>query len=163
MSGLMTTPQQLVIVALLVLAGGHSLQSAPDAPKAADPAAEKRARETVARLGGEIARDELSGGLRVELTTKMVADADLAAIAGLPSLDNLQLAFTPVTDAGLAHLKGASTLRVLVLWDTKVTDRGLTHLTGLTKLSILNVKGTKVTAAGVDTLKKALPKLDVIR
>lgn len=134
-----------------------------NAPKAADPLVEKRARDTVARLGGEIARDEFSSGLRVELTSKKVTDADLAAIAGLPGLENLQLAFTPVTDAGLAHLKEASTLRVLVLWDTKVTDRGLAHLSGLTKLSILNVKGTQVSATGIDALKKALPKLDVIR
>jgi internalin A len=39
-----------------------------------------------------------------------------------------------VTDAGLAHLAGLTSLQELNLWDTQVTDAGLAHLAGLTSL-----------------------------
>jgi hypothetical protein len=44
-----------------------------------------------------------------------------------------------------------------------VTDVGLLHLKNLTRLEELQLENTKVTATGVVELKKALPKVTIVR
>ena len=84
-------------------------------------------------------------------------DRDLASIADLKNLAVLHLENTPITDAGLQHLGKLEKLRYLNLFGTAVTDVGLKDLAGLKRLKWLYLAGTKVTAAGVNGLRQPLP------
>jgi hypothetical protein len=121
------------------------------------------------------------------LADTKVGDAGVAHLRGLTRLERLSLRDTRVTDAGLAHLEGLTALDSLVLNDTAVTDAGLVHLRGLTRLRNLSLDSTRVTgeglnqlkdlkdlrqltlyktpvnAADVESLKKALPNLQVFQ
>ncbi|MEX1096793.1 MAG: hypothetical protein WED34_12155 [Planctomycetales bacterium] len=92
-----------------------------------------------------------------------VTDEGLRQIAGLKGLVRLHLEKTKIGDAGLAHLKGLENLEYLNLYGTQVTDEGLKQLSGLKKLKKVYVWETQVTETGADALKKALPEVAVIR
>jgi internalin A len=62
-----------------------------------------------------------------------------------------------VTDAGLKELAGLKSLQRLNLSGTQVTDAGLKELAGLISLQILHLDNTQVTNVGIDELRKALP------
>jgi internalin A len=66
----------------------------------------------------------------------------------------------------MRHLKPRCTvksLQELELASTKVTDAGLKELEELKSLKTLNLFRTEVTDAGVADLRKALPKLAILR
>lgn len=84
-------------------------------------------------------------------------DADLASIATLKNLAVLHLENTPITDEGLIHLGKLEKLSYLNLFGTAVTDAGLKHLAGLRHLQRLYLAGTKVTGSGVSALRQQLP------
>jgi mono/diheme cytochrome c family protein len=86
-------------------------------------------------------------------------DADLANIAELKNLTVLHLENTPITDEGLTHLSKLEKLDYLNLFGTAVTDAGLKNLTGLSHLNRLYLAGTKVTGSGVSALRQRLPNL----
>jgi hypothetical protein len=92
-----------------------------------------------------------------------VTDAGLKELAGLNALQKLNLEGTKVTDAGMKELAGLKTLQWLDLYNTKVTDAGLKDLAGLKSLQSLAVDGTEVTATGVAELQKALPTCEIYR
>ena len=92
-----------------------------------------------------------------------ISDAGLINLKNVKSLQKLHLEKTSVTDQGLPHLSGLENLTYLNLYGTVVTDAGLKSLYGLKKLQKIYLWQTKVTDAGVDALKKAIPKLQVIR
>jgi hypothetical protein len=54
-------------------------------------------------------------------------------------------------------------LQKLYMNDTKITDSGLKNLGALKRLQILGLRLTKVTDAGALELKKAFPKLVIVR
>ena len=92
-----------------------------------------------------------------------VTDAGLKELAGLKSLQTLDLPVTQVTDAGLKELAGLKSLQTLNLANTKVTDAGLKELAGLKSLQALHLYHTKVTDAGLKELAglKSLQSLDL--
>jgi Leucine-rich repeat (LRR) protein len=72
-----------------------------------------------------------------------IRDEDLACLARLTSLENLQFVWpdrNTVGDQGLAYLAGLTNLDRLVI-GSKVTDRGLIHLRNMKKLDLLCVFG----------------------
>jgi hypothetical protein len=69
--------------------------------------------------------------------TKRLEDAQMAGIAALPKLADLDLSETAISDAGLATLQSAPALRRL------------------------NLRGTKVTAAGIEAFHRARPACEV--
>jgi hypothetical protein len=83
---------------------------------------------------------------------RALTDAGLAALAGLPRLNSINLSGTRIGDAGLIHLRKCPSLRFLDLKNTDVTDAGLISLRDLRSLEMLDVEGTAVTKAGVDGL-----------
>jgi hypothetical protein len=84
-------------------------------------------------------------------------DAGLAHLAGLRSLQSVELGDIRVTDAGLKHLEKMTDLRDWGLFGTSVSDAGLAHLAGLRSLQSVELGDTRVTDAGVQELQKALP------
>src|SRR5262249_10914831 len=114
--------------------------------------AEDKAVKNIEKMGGIITRDEKAKGkpiVTVGITRDNVTDALLKHLAGLKTLQTLDLSFTKVTDAGLKHLAGLKELLAVGLRGTKVTDAGLKELAGLKKLQTLGLAVTKVTDAGL--------------
>jgi RNA polymerase sigma factor (sigma-70 family) len=105
----------------------------------------------------------LAGLQRLYLGRTGVTDAGLKELAGLRHLQNLDLENTAVTDAGLKELRGLKQLRRLDLHGTPVTDVGLRQLAGLKQLRTLYLSETRVTDAGLGELRRAVPRLEVIR
>lgn len=100
---------------------------------------------------------------QLDLHNTAVTDAGLAAIADLTSLTHLHLNGTAVTDTGLAHVKKLEGLVYLNLYNTGVTDEGIKNLSGLKQLKRVYLWQTKVTDAGAKSLKSALPEVYVNR
>ena len=165
--------------------------SAPAPEAQSDDEASTTARRATAladlkALGARVSADDAGSIFAVDLAQTAVTDADLAAVAQLPrlrelnlretlvsdpgleavaglgNLEFLGLTGTLVTDAGLQHLAGLQQLRFLTLGHTIVTDAGLESLAGCSRLEALNLKGTEVTAAGVARLQRRLPECRII-
>jgi hypothetical protein len=83
-----------------------------------------------------------------------IADAELANLQGMTSLQVLDLSRTPVTDAGLLHLQDLESLDTLLLWDTAVTDAGLALVARIPTLRVLGLGNTAVTDAGLAHLRQ---------
>jgi Leucine-rich repeat (LRR) protein len=81
----------------------------------------------------------------------------LAHLAKLPRLRKLSLNLSLMNDSALAHLKGCSSLRVLDLGYKGVTDAGLLHLENLPNLQEVTLNGTHVTESGNARLRMAMP------
>jgi internalin A len=94
-----------------------------------------------------------------------LSDAGLKELAPLKKLQALYLFYAPVTDAGLKTLAGLRQVRVLDLSHTRVKDAGLKELVRLRSLQALNLSFTKVTDAGLEELAglKRLQWLNVDR
>lgn len=97
------------------------------------------------------------------LSNTGVTDAGLQQLKGLVRMDDLGLNRTRITDEGLSYLKGFTNLHTLSVVGTKVTDRGLQQLVGLHNLKRIYLSETGVTPEGIRELKKALPKLEVVK
>src|ERR1022692_1438917 len=83
-----------------------------------------KAEKAIKALGGEVVRKPAARGrpiVSVSFTDPKVADAGLKELAGLKSLQNLNLDSAKVTDVGLKELAGLKSLQVLTLSYTKVT------------------------------------------
>ncbi|MDB5294111.1 MAG: hypothetical protein JWO31_94 [Phycisphaerales bacterium] len=100
---------------------------------------------------------------QLDLHNTAVTDAGLAAVEPLAGLARLHLNGTGVTDAGLAHLAKLADLEYLNLYNTAVTDDGLKQLAGLKKLKRVYLWQTKVTDGGAKALKAAVPEVVVNR
>lgn len=92
-----------------------------------------------------------------------ITNAGLKHLASHQNLQTLLLYKTKVTDAGLKELAGLPKLQTLGLISTSVTDDGLKELAGFQSLQSVHVGETKVTDEGVAELKKARPKLRIVR
>ena len=163
---------------------------APAQEKSARPEAEQKALAKIQQLGGlalELAQNDphlevsyqqrdgkfseeclvplkdLKGLVHLNLRGQDVTDAHLTHLKDLTSLTRLHLERTKITDKGLENLKGLVNLEYLNLYGTSVSDAGLVQLEGMKKLKDLYLWQTKVTDAGVAKLKKALPKLEIVR
>jgi thiol-disulfide isomerase/thioredoxin len=104
----------------------------------------------------------LKGLQQLVLVDTKVTDAGLEGLKDLKELQVLFLGGTRVTNAGLKDLRGLKGLQRLGLARTRVTDAGLKELEGLKNLRLLFLTGTEVTEAGRASLKKALPKLQIV-
>jgi WD40 repeat protein len=96
------------------------------------------------------------------LTSTGITDESLECVKDLKQIKELALP-KQITDAGVAHLKGMVQLNHLNLYETKITDAALDQLHGLTNLETIFLQGTKVSDAAIDRLKKAIPRVNVIK
>ena len=174
------------LLGLLLAVGLPSQLLAADPVESADAAAVA----AIKKIGGSVRRFSRAGKDReveFHLRGRKLTDEGLAHVAALKNVVSLNLRDTRITSAGLKHLKGLTKLRWLHLertavgdegienlaglvhleylnfYGTKITDKSLEHLKGLKKLRRLYVWKTGVTDAGAVRLKKALPKLKIVR
>ena len=106
--------------------------------------------------------EDLTRMQALNLAGTQLTDAGLAHLGGLSELQILDLANTRITDRGLASIRGLTRLHTLFLDRTQVTDSGLAQLSGLSGLRQVVLIGALVTSVGIESLKRALPKCDVI-
>jgi hypothetical protein len=178
------------LFSICAVLGTISLGLATAQEKPARTEAENAAIAQIKKSGGqvmELAQNDPRLDVAFHLADGKITDAELAPLAGLPQvaqlnlrgreitnaglaylknlkgLIRLHLEKTKVTDDGLQELKGLENLEYLNLYGTEVTDAGLKHLEGLKKLRKLYLWQTKVTDAGVAGLKVAIPELQIIR
>ena len=101
-------------------------------------ASEAAVADWIRALGGQV--EFADGRLRaVSLAATGIADAQLAHLASLRSLESLDLEATEIGDLGLQALGGLSSLKTLRLDATTVSDNGLAHLAGLRALASLRL------------------------
>lgn len=101
----------------------------------------------------------------LSLQGNLFSDKALEYAAKMPNLRELFVGglndrVNTITDAGLAHLAGLATLERLDVQKSQVTDAGLAHLAELKRLRMLWLSGTRVTRAGLATLKAVVPGLN---
>lgn len=113
-------------------------------------------------ISDRLGDDYFARVVSVNLHNTQFADEDLAELAPLASLRELDLTNTAVTDAGLPHLLGLPSLTSLSLADTRVTDAGLKVLERMPRLQRLNVEGTDVSHRAIRDLVDARGGLTVL-
>ncbi|MHB8957033.1 MAG: leucine-rich repeat domain-containing protein [Pirellulaceae bacterium] len=94
----------------------------------------------------------------VDLSGKLVSDADLAVLHTLKDIRVLRLDGTRITDAALPQLVGLTQLEELNLRGTHITNEGVAALGALTNVNSLNLEDTRVTSEAVVFLRR-MPKL----
>ena len=112
----------------------------------------------VTQLGGTVTREITRDGdriVRVDLHETQVTDAQLAVIATLTDLRELDLRKVPhITDAGIVHLQRLVKLEKLNLFRTQLSDAGIAALGDMHVLDTLLIGGTRITERGVEQLSK---------
>jgi len=103
---------------------------------------------------GSLGRTEMAAIASVDASDSKVSDDDLALIAALKNLQELDLTNTGVTDAGLQHLTRMRSLEKLWLDGTKVTDQGLNALKQLPNLIKVSFTSTEVSDSSIISLKE---------
>lgn len=86
---------------------------------------------------------------------------DLAPIAGLTNLEDLDLHGTGIRDDAVVHLQNLRGLRRLDLQGTDITDAAVPVLEQLTNLETLNLYRTKISNAGLARLAKLAKLRDI--
>jgi len=86
-------------------------------------------------------------------------EKELAVLAGLGTVEKLELSGSNVTSEGLRHLSGLSKLYMLHLDGTQVGDEGLAHLSRLRGLGVLSLDHSRVTDVGLAQLRR-MPQLE---
>jgi serine/threonine protein kinase len=100
--------------------------------------------------------------MHLNLASRAISDAELVLLAGLSSVEMIDLTNTPITDRSTRFLGGLRSLRMLILAYTKITDAGLAALANLPRLRSLYLMGTEVTHEGVQAIQAALPRCQVM-
>jgi hypothetical protein len=91
-----------------------------------------------------------------------VSAAILQELAGHPSIQFLDLSGTGLTDEGCNALVMIPKLEELVIKDTNVSDSAIDSLSKLKGLQGIWIRRSSITWQGVERLRAALPKCDVL-
>lgn len=118
----------------------------------------------ISRAGGVVIRDKAGRISVVDLRSSWVTDSDLARLAQLSHVTQVDLSLTRITDHGLQQLKNSPGIVDLNLcYAELITDEGMVALKGWKKLKRLNLRGTKITDTTLEHLSgvTSLESLDV--
>lgn len=98
----------------------------------------------------------------LDLAGTPVSGTGLEAFAEIDTLWYLRASGTHISDESTKYVAALSSLRSLTLSGTAVSDRSLEEFARLTKLELLDVRETGMTDAGANTLRKSLPKCNIL-
>lgn len=132
------------------------------------PMTDREVAEWVIGLGGSMNIDgktittieQLPAGpfliIGINLGGASMKDDDLKRLAGLRTLQSLNLESTLISDTGLQYLKDMQQIELTYLdvMNTKITDQGLTYLKEMPTLKSLNIGKTAVTNVGLKSLQE---------
>ena len=99
---------------------------------------------------------------RLNLRGTKVTDATLEMLAGVTSLEALDIGYAQLTDVGLDHLTSLTRLRELSMGGNKLTDNGLQFLRQLPQITYLDLAGVQRTDSGLWSITISEPGLDAI-
>ena len=97
----------------------------------------------------------------LDLSSSAIRGTGLGWLKGLKNLKKLDLSGTKLGDAQMAHVAGLANLEELNLNATNITPNSLGQLSRLTKLKRLTLLDTRIREADTVALKKSLPKLTI--
>jgi Leucine-rich repeat (LRR) protein len=104
---------------------------------------------------------ELTALEDLDLHGTAIGDGTIQNLGALKKLRRLDLQGTQVTDAAVATLAGLKDLESLNLYRTKISNAGLSQLSQLPRLRNIDVRYTRVTASGYDAFRAARPGAQV--
>lgn len=87
-----------------------------------------------------------------------LGDQDLAVLAALPQIEDLQLHGPKFSDAALDQLAKLRRLRKIALVNTRITDDGLSRLAAMSALEEIGLCENATTPGGLARLADALPQ-----
>lgn len=90
-----------------------------------------------------------------------IDDRSIAHLSGLKKLRRLNLQGTNLSDTAVSTLETLANLESLNLYRTKLSNAGLKRLGTLAKLREIDIRYTRVTAAGVDGFRASVPRARV--
>lgn len=90
-----------------------------------------------------------------------LTDEGTKVLRGLPQLEWLELSDTAVTNASIETLSGMTTLRFFFLYGCQITDECLPSLMTLANLRKIGLDDTLISSAGRNTLRQALPGVEI--
>ena len=142
----------LTAVGTIAIAGGSTVEIAPDLKARADTAG--RALASRGALVQPLAMESVLVDVNASRAEPPVGDAEAALLADLGAvIANLNLSKSAITDAGLAKVGPMMHLERLRLDQTAVGDAGLAALGTLPRLESINLVGSKVTDASIAWLR----------
>jgi hypothetical protein len=116
----------------------------------------------IVEKGGVVLRDNAGKITGVDLRSSWATDVDLAEIAAMPDLKQLDLSLSRVSDHGLRTLRTAPGIADLNLYYAEqITDEGLSAVKGWKHLKRLNLRGTKITDNTLEILT-TVPSLEYL-
>jgi Leucine-rich repeat (LRR) protein len=89
---------------------------------------------------------------RLNVRGTKITDATLEFLAGVPTLEWLDIGWAQITDTGLEHLSSLSNLRHLAMGGNKLTDTSLQFLRQMPQLEYLDIGGAQRTDSGLWSL-----------
>jgi Leucine-rich repeat (LRR) protein len=114
--------------------------------------------------GGVFLRDNSGKITGVDLRSSWATDTDLAELAGMTGLKQLDLSLSRVSDHGLRSLRTAPGIVDLNLYYAEqITDEGMSAVKEWKQLKRLNLRGTKITDNTLEILTTvpSLESLDI--
>ena len=87
-----------------------------------------------------------------------ISDRSTIHLAGLRALRRLDLQGTNISDAAAETLEQLNNLESLNLYRTQISNAGIERLSKLSKLRDIDIRYTRVTASGYEALRAALPR-----
>jgi Leucine-rich repeat (LRR) protein len=88
----------------------------------------------------------------VNLRGTKITDSTLEFLAGVPTLETVDVGWAQITDTGLDHLVSLTNLRRLTMGGNKLTDTSLQFLRQMPQIEYLDVGGTQRTDSGLWSL-----------
>jgi Leucine-rich repeat (LRR) protein len=99
---------------------------------------------------------------RINLRGTKATDSTLQFLAGIPSIESLDVGFAQITDIGLNNLSTLFGLKELAVGGNKLTDNGLLALRQMAGLTMLDLSGSQRTDSGLWSVSITESGLDTI-
>lgn len=99
---------------------------------------------------------------RLTLRGTKITDSTLEYLAGLATLESLDVGYAQITDAGLGHLSALTNLRELTIGGNKLAGTGLQFLRQLPHLTYLDLGGLQRTDSGLWSISVTEPGLEAV-
>jgi uncharacterized membrane protein len=147
------TAAALSAVGTIAIAGGSTVEIAPDLKARADAAG--KALSARGALVQPLAMESTLVDVNASRSSPPIGDAEAGLLSDLaPVVANLNLSKSTITDAGLAKIGAMNHLERLRVDQTSVGDAGLAALGTLPRLESINLVGSKVTPASIGWLRQ---------
>jgi CubicO group peptidase (beta-lactamase class C family)/predicted esterase len=92
-----------------------------------------------------------------------VTDAGMVHLEKMQQLEYLGVRANVITDEGVKHIAKLTNLERLHLGETKISDAAIPYIAKLTRLKKLYIHDTAITSAGIEQLRAALPKCEIVQ